>query len=240
MKARTFAILILVGGACAAHAQQATPPPSTPTPTPTKAPQGLRGKLNFKPVGLGFPMGRVDAGSRGDGDEVASLYVISPEDLGLSARAQPTLFWYQTAPAELPFEISVLKPNDPTPVMLVRQTGATTRGFHHLNLGDHGVTLSPGTDYQWVVALVRDPQSRSKDIVSSGWIRHVRDDGSTHRPDAAGYAAAGYWYDTVTTLFAQIDAHPQDAQLAADRRDLFVQVGLPPLPSIPAAKRRQE
>jgi len=45
------------------------------------------------------------------GDDVASLYVISPEDVGLTARAQPTLYWYQTAPAQLPFEIRDHKAN---------------------------------------------------------------------------------------------------------------------------------
>ncbi len=238
---RWITLMIVFGGW--AFAQEPALPPATPAPATPLAikPVGpsLRGKLIYKPIGRGAPAGRVDAGSRGDGDEVASLYVISPEDVGLTTHLQPSLHWYQTAPAQLPFEISILKPNDPTPLMLVRQTGATSRGFHHLDLAEHGVSLAPGTDYQWVVALVRDPQSRSKDIVSSGWIRHVQgDEGSARRQDAAGYAAAGYWYDTITALFAQIEAHPQDAQLAADRRDLFVQVGLPPLPNIPAVKRR--
>jgi len=234
--ATMFALVAWAAGQQAA--KPATPVPSTPVVIKPGGPS-LRGKLIYRSLGLGAPDGRVDAGSRGDGDEVASLYVIAPENVGLTIRAQPSVYWYQTAPAQLPFEISILKPNDPTPVMLVRQTGATTRGFHHLDLGEHGVTLAPGTDYQWVVALVRDPQSRSKDIVSSGWIRHTQPSESTAlRQDAAGYAAAGYWYDTITALFAQIEAHPQDAQLAADRRDLFAQVGLPPLPVIPAIKRR--
>lgn len=222
-----------------AHAQQsATPPPATPAPTPGKTAPGLRGRLIFKPIGMGAPSGRVDAGSRGDGDEVASLYVIAPENIGLSGRSQPLLYWFQTAPAALPFEISILKPNDPTPVLRVRQSKATTGGFHHLDLAEHGVQLAPGVDYQWVVALVRDPQSRSRDIVSSGWIRYTpARDKEEGRADATSLAAAGLWYDTVSALFAQISARPGDVQLAADRRDLFAQVGLPPLPSLPPAKR---
>jgi len=66
-------------------------------------------------------------------------------------------------------------------------------------------------------------------------IRHVARGGGK---DPASLAAAGLWYDTVTALFAQIEARPGDPQLAADRRDLFVQVGLPPLPNIPAPKRK--
>jgi hypothetical protein len=225
---------LLALAACAAHAQQTAAPAQTPTPTPAKSPS-LKGKLPFKPVGMGFPRGRVDAGSRGDGDEITSLYVISPDDLGLSARAQPRLYWFQTKPAELPFEFSILRPNDPKPVLHVKRTGKTTSGFHHLDLAAEGVSLTPGVDYQWVVALVRDPQSRSRDIVSSGWIRHVTREAGK---DPASLAAAGLWYDTVSTLFAQIEARPNDPQLSADRRDLFTQVGLPPLPSIAPPKRR--
>jgi len=235
---RLIATMILLNGW--AFAQPSAPPPGTPAPaTPPAVKPGvpsLRGKLIYKPIGRGAPAGRVDAGSRGDGDEVASLYVLAPEHVGLTTRAQPTLFWFQTAPASLPFEISILIPNDPTPVLHVRRSNATTGGFHHLDLADHGVRLAPGVDYQWVVALVRDPQSRSRDIVSSGWIRYSAPPGSTSS-DSAAAVRAGYWYDLMTTLFAQITARPGDAQLAADRRDLLTQVGLPPLPAIPA--RRQ-
>jgi hypothetical protein len=225
--------LILTIGLCTmlAHGQQATPTPRpTPTPPMFKPAASLRGKLNYKPIGEGVPAGRVDAGSRGDGDEVASLYVLAPEDVGLTAYSQPSLYWFQTAPARLPLEISILKPNDPTPALRLRRSTATASGFQHIDLADHGVSLAAGIDYQWVVALVRDPESRSRDIVSSGWIKHVtrKRAGSS---DAAAYAADGFWYDAVTALFAQIAANPHDSQLQADRRDLFTQVGLPPLPT---------
>jgi hypothetical protein len=229
--------LILVLGLCLvhaqAHAQQPVSLPGTPAPTPGKPASSLKGKLIYKPVGLGFPVGRVDAGSRGDGDEVASLYVIAPEHVGFTARSQPSLYWFQTGPATLPFEISVLKPNEPKPVLLIRRPEATTGGFHHLDLADHGVTLEPGVDYQWVVALVRDPQSRSRDIVSSGWIRYDTTRNTGSRSDASAYASSGLWYDAVTALFGQLGTHPRDSQLIADRRDLFTQVGLPPLPDVP-------
>jgi hypothetical protein len=237
---RTLIVIMCLLGSCA-FAQQpaprsATPKPATPTPTPAKpSAPSLKGKLIYKPVGLGAPAGRVDAGSRGDGDDVTSLYVLAPNDVGFATSARPTLFWFQTNPAELPFELSVLKPNDPNPILHIRKTGPTTAGFHRLDLAGHGVSLEPGVDYQWVVALVRDPQSRSRDIVSSGWIRHVAREGGK---GPANLAAAGLWYDTITALFAQIEARPNDSQLAADRRDLFVQVGLPPLPSVPAPKRK--
>lgn len=223
-------------------AQQPTPRPATPkpaTPAPSKPPApSLKGRLIFKSLGLGAPAGRVDAGSRGDGDEISSLYVLAPDEVGLTSRSQPTLYWFQTKPAELPFEISILQPNDPKPVLHIRKTGPTTSGFHRFDLGEQGVQLASGVDYQWVVALVRDPQSRSRDIVSSGWIRHTSTKDGAARGDTASLAAARLWYDTITALFAQIEAHPRDPQLAADRRDLLTQVGLPPLPEVPKVSKR--
>ena len=239
MKFSHLLVAILIF-ASAAHAQQPatptpTPAPVTPTPVHPAVPS-LKGKLLYKPIGRGAPAGRVDAGSRGDGDEVASLYVLAPEHVGLTTRSQPSLFWFQTAPTRLPFEISLLKPNDPEPVLRVRRTDASAGGFQHLDLVDHGVSLAPGVDYQWVVALIRDPESRSRDIISSGWIRHVDKRDSPHGSSPAHYAAEGIWYDAVAELFKKIVARPRDPQLAADRRDLLTQVGLPPLPTIP--KRR--
>lgn len=231
-----FVALLMLGSA--SHAQQPaspTPAPVTPTPTNPALPT-LKGKLLYKPIGRGAPAGRVDAGSRGDGDEVASLYVLAPEEVGLTTSSQPSLVWFQTAPARLPFEISLLKPNDPKAVLRVRRTDASAGGFQHLDLADHGVRLEPDTDYQWVVALVRDPQSRSRDIVASGWIRHVDKRDALRGSSPARFAAEGIWYDAVAELSKQIAARPRDPQLAADRRDLLMQVGLPPLPTIP--KRR--
>ena len=241
MSRGTLILMMSFLGTCAS-AQQITQPPATPAPaTPPAAKTAvpsLRGKLIYKPIGRGAPAGRVDAGSRGDGGDVASLYVLAPDHVGLTTHSQPSLFWYQTAPAHLPFEISILKPNDPTPVLRIRRPDAAASGFQHLDLAAHGVSLVSGVDYQWVVALVRDPQSRSRDIVSSGWIRRVaaksRLAGSS---DPAVYADEGIWYDAVSALFEKIAAHPLDAQLASDRRDLLTQVGLPPLPVAPVSKR---
>lgn len=216
-------------------AQQTVSPKGTPAPVTPPAVPSLRGKLIYKLIGRGAPAGRIDAGSRGDGDEVASLYVLAPEHVGLTTRSQPSLFWFQTAPVRLPFEISIVKPNDPTPVLRVRRGDASVSGFQHLDLADHGVSLAPGIDYQWVVALVRDPQSRSRDIVSSGWIRHVGNRDGLRGSSPAVYAAEGIWYDAVSELFEKIAARPHDPQLAVDRRDLLTQVGLPPLPTF--AKR---
>lgn len=198
-----------------------TPKPAEPAPTPS-----LRGALTYKPFLRGVPGGRIDAGSRGDGDALASLYVLAPDHVGLTTKPQPTLYWFQTAPAETAFELTLLRPGRPAPLLEVRLENARRAGLRRLRLADHGCTLEPGVEYQWVIALVRDPASRSRDIVSSGWIKR-RAPLSLAGPSAAEYAAHGVWHDALEALCEEIEARPADAHLRAIRADLLVQAGLP-------------
>jgi hypothetical protein len=219
-------LFVVLAGASPVAAQQATPSPAkaaTPkpaaSPTPASVPS-LRGKLNLKSPNLGAPGSRVDAATRGDGDEIASLYVLTPETIGLTARAQPSLFWYQTKPARLPFEFALLRPGQAAPVLALRWPDGLRAGFQRLRLAEHGVSLEPNVDYQWVVALVRDPKSRSRDILSSGWIRRQVD-----------VAPSEAWYDRLETLLDRIAASPRDPRLRAQRSALLRSVGL----AIPAS-----
>lgn len=205
----------------------ATPRPATATPvaTPVAAPPSLRGRLTYKPVLRGVPAGRVDAGSRGDGDEIASLYALAPQHVGLTTRSQPVLHWFQTRPADVPFELAILRENQPRPLLRVRRDDARRSGFQRLDLGEHGVVLAEGVEYQWVIALIRDSESRSRDIVSSGWIKRVPPLASP-QPSAVVFAEQGIWYDALDTIMRQVAARPKDLALRAVRDDLLAQVQL--------------
>lgn len=228
---RLLAVLACVAGHGWVAAQEPKPSPATPIPKPAATPAAvpsLLGKLTFKPVLRGAPAGRVDAASRGDGDEVASLYVLAPAQVGLTTKAQPTLYWYQTRPAEVPCEFALLRENQAEPVLRVAFKDARRAGWQQLSLAAHAVTLEPGVEYQWVVALVRDPGNRSRDIVSSAWVQRVPALAGG-RPTPQDYAAHGIWYDALEALSEKIAAHPGDQRLQAVRDDFLSQVGLPHL-----------
>jgi hypothetical protein len=101
-------------------------------------------------------------------------------------------------------------------------------------LSDHDVKLVPGVEYQWVVALITDPDNRSSDLVASGVIKRVESSSELRQKLAQAtptslpsvYAEEGIWYDALSALSDQIDAHPEDAALGATRADLLRQVGL--------------
>ncbi len=233
-----WVVLAVVVGVTALGAEAPKPalPPATPPPQKTGA-GSLQGRLNFKPMGRGVPGGRVDAASRGDGDEVASLYVLAPEELGRTSKARPTLYWLQTRAADVPFEFALLRPQQAEPVLRISSKSAHRAGLQHLAMAEHGVTLEPGVEYQWVVALIRDPANRSRDIVSSGWIQRVPPL-PMGRPTPQDYATHGIWYDAFDMLSETIREHPGDRHPRAVRDDFLGQVGLPHISAAEGAGAR--
>ncbi|HVM60471.1 MAG TPA: DUF928 domain-containing protein [Verrucomicrobiae bacterium] len=201
-----------------------TPPPATPSGT----------KVVYKPPLRGAPAVRIDGGSRGSGISLVCLTVLTPNDTALTVQAQPSLFWYQSQPEDVPVELTILAHNVAHPLLEVHLPNARNAGIQRLNLSDHNVKLVPGVEYEWVVALVVDPENRSKDVVASGWIERVDPPPSLQsRLAHAGsedlpaiYAEEGIWLDTMTAMASLIDARPNDRSLQQDRAALLQQVGL--------------
>ncbi|MEN9677497.1 MAG: hypothetical protein RIS76_3393 [Verrucomicrobiota bacterium] len=204
------------------HAQEAAQKPKPPA------------TVRFRPQVTGAPSVRLTGGSRGTGTAATTLDVLAPDDVGVTTQEQPSLFWFQSKPAEARFELTLLQENKVKPLVQVMVERSTKSGIQRLKLSDHGVKLSPGVEYQWVVALITDSDNRSSDLVASGVIKRVEptDDlkrkvaGAPAETLAAIYGEAGIWYDALALLSDQIDAHPEDKSLREVRADLLRQVGL--------------
>lgn len=207
------------------QAQTNQPAPAATPPAP---------KVRFRPQTSGGESVRVTGGSRGSGPETVALDVLAPGEVGLTTQDQPSLFWFQSKPANARFELTLLQDNKIKPLVDVKVERAAKAGIQRLRLNDQNVKLVPGVEYQWVVALITDPDNRSKDLVASGVIKRIEpsadlkeklgkaDPGSL----PAVYAEAGIWYDALSVLSDQIDAHPDDQALRQTRADLLRQVGL--------------
>jgi hypothetical protein len=188
----------------------------------------------YKPPLLGTPAVRIDGGSRGSGVSLICLTVLTPDQTALTVQEQPSLFWYQSDPADVPFELTLLTGNTVQPLLQLQLPSARNAGIQRLNLADHNVKLVPGVEYEWVVALVVDPKNRSKDVVASGWIERVEPSASLRSRLANAraedlpsvYAEEGIWLDMLTAMSALIDAHPKDRPLQEARTALLDQVGL--------------
>jgi len=160
--------------------------------------------------------------------------VLAPDQVGVTTQEQPSLFWFQSKPADAKFELTLLQENKVKPLVQVKVDRSTKAGIQRLKLSDHNVKLAAGVEYQWVVALITDPDNRSSDLVASGMIKRVEASGdlqaqvgkATPTSLPSVYAEAGIWYDALAVLSDQIDAHPGDQNLRATRVDLLRQVGL--------------
>ncbi len=107
-------------------------------------------------------------------------------------------------------------------------------GIHRIRLSDFDVELQAGTEYEWSVSIVVDPDERAKDVVATGWIKCVeRSDDLKSRLASEGatgairvYADQGLWYDALTALGDRIEQSPGDPELTEMRESLLRQVGL--------------
>lgn len=233
--ARISLIAVLVANAVGTPRLQAANPPA-PSPTPAAAPRSTNAPpaLKFRPMTMGSPSVRVTGGSRGTGDNTLLLDALVPDEVGLTTQEQPSLFWFQSKPSKAKLELTVLQQKNAKPLMRFHLDHADKAGIHRVRLAEHGVKLKPGMEYQWVVALVNDPENRSKDLVASGVIKRVEPSPeltaklskSNPNMNAAAYADSGIWYDALTSISDEIAARPQDPSLRKARAELLRQVGL--------------
>lgn len=194
------------------------PPAEQASPSETEV------SVLYVPPEIGFPGRRIGAGTRGMGRK-ASLQILAPDHLGYTTEEQPTLYWYLAEPTTLRIEFTIRDETSVEPLLEVELKKPARAGVQAVRLADHGVRLLPGTNYQWFVSLVPDPERRSKDFLVGAWIaRGEPPQGCC--PNALASAQAGLWYDAVGTLSAGIDAAPRDATLRAQRAALLEQVGL--------------
>jgi hypothetical protein len=145
-------------------------------PRPVAAPQPAPPKtsgVKFRPPPTGISAVRVTGGSRGAGDKTVTLDVLAPNDIGMTTQEQPSLYWFQSKPANAKFELTVVQENKVKPVVHMTVDRAANAGIQRVKLSEFNAKLEPGVEYQWVVALISDPENRSTDLIASGVIKRI-------------------------------------------------------------------
>lgn len=189
----------------------------------------------YRPPKRGAPGGRVGGGTRGVQREVFVLSVLAPDHTGLTVSEQPFLYWFISNPTSFPVELTVMDLQAVQPILETRIPPPVQAGVHRVRLADYGIRLSSGAAYRWYVAVVPDPDRRSKDILAGGVIERVEvPEGIKSKLAQAGnaelpflYAEAGLWYDALRAISELIEAAPQDHELRKRRAALLAQVRLP-------------
>ncbi len=212
---------LLKGSPSLAHAQK-------PQPHTLKTPV-------YKPPRRGAPAPgrRVGGGTRGTNKSLPVVSILAPDHTGLTVQEQPALYWFASALVDAPIELTVIDEKGIQPVLETRLAPPTQPGVQRVRLADYGVRLTAGERYQWSIALVLDPEHRSKDITAIGAIKRIkRSEVESTLTDVANteapyrYADAGLWYDAVMAISDLIDAAPNDLDLRSQRAGLLEQVGL--------------
>ncbi len=183
--------------------------------------------------GAPAPGRRVGGGTRGTNKSLPVVSVLAPDHTGLTVQEQPALYWFASAVVDAPIELTVIDEKGIQPVLETRLAPPTQPGVQRVRLADYGVRLTAGERYQWSIALVLDPEHRSKDITATGAIKRIKRSEvesiltavtNAEAPDR--YAGAGLWYDAVMAISDLIDAAPEDLDLRSQRAGLLEQVGL--------------
>jgi hypothetical protein len=214
--------------------QPAQQPPSSKPATTSPEKNPARPAVIYRPA-AGVAVGaRLTGGSRGTGEAAVRLDVLAPDETGLTTQEQPSLFWYQSKPAKASFELTLLEEDSVKPILQVKSEQSVQAGIQRLKLADHGVRLTPGVEYRWVVALITDPGNRSSDLIASGFLKRIEPSNDLQARLAKAspvekpgiYAEAGIWHDALASLSDLIDSRPEAQNLREERADLLRQVGL--------------
>lgn len=188
----------------------------------------------YRPPLRGAPTRRVGGATRGDQEWDLVLSVLAPEETGLTAHASPDLYWYLSKADSRPAVFALIRDDLVEPVAELSLGERPAGGIAKVALADAGIRLEPGVLYEWSIALVTDPEARSKDVVSSATLL-LREPSADLRRDldagdlagrAALYAGNGYWYDAIAALSAGIARDAGAATWRSIRADLLEQVGL--------------
>ena len=212
---------------------------ATPAPSPVVAAAPVvkpaAGKPVYRPPMMGAPSLRVGGGSRGGTGSDATLAALVPDHVGFTTKADPSLFWYQSKPANARLEITVVEPKKPKPLARMQAKNASRTGIQRINLSKFNIALQPGVSYKWSIALVTDAQKRSLDVVASGVITRIPESDAlaaklktatpAERPFV--YAEAGVWYDALESISDLIDSNPTEKEFRVQRAELLEQIGLP-------------
>jgi len=189
----------------------------------------------YRPPLRGAPVGRIAGGSRGIMDEYPTLLVVlSPDHTGLTTQEQPSLYWFLAEVMPHPIELTIIEEQAIHPILETRIPSPKQPGVQSIHLADCDVRLQPGVKYKWFVALVPDPDRRSKDILAWGEIERVEPTAKLQKDLAEMgrarspyvYAEEGLWYDALAAVSDLIDTAPADVIFRKQRASLLEQVGL--------------
>ncbi|MDM8545432.1 DUF928 domain-containing protein [Candidatus Venteria ishoeyi] len=192
------------------------------------------------PVVLGKPKQTVGGATRGHDDVIAEMFLAvlaTPDHMGRTIHAQPTLYWVLTVPLNEQINITLSNMEQDMrgdPPLLDFYIEKPHAGIHKLDLVQHGVTLEPDIEYTWGIEVLLDTHNHSQNISAMADIVRIQPDFTLRQSldvtqlsqQAFIYAKAGLWYDAINVLGSMIEKYPDKSKFYQQRAALLTQVGL--------------
>jgi hypothetical protein len=176
------------------------------------------------------------APNRGGSDDLPSLYILAPDDVGLTIQEQPVVFWYLSKPTKtaLVFTLMADDPKTKEPLLELK-LDAEKAGIQSIELAKYPVKLELNVRYQLSLALKPLNNQGSKDVFCSALIQRT----VPQRPLVVQMTAmsdpwekvkllaqSSVFYDALTLLSRQIAADEKNGAWHERRASLLQQVGL--------------
>jgi len=183
----------------------------------------------YSPPRRATPRAMVSGGLRGTRGLSKPLALV-PAHVALTSASSPSLFWWIGAAPPEGTSVVLTVTNDETPEPLAEVVLPLPQrsGIQRVRLGDHGVELAPGVEYEWSISLGSDPASHANDQIAHGYITRVAEPaelgGTPH--GAGALAAAGLWYDALAAVSDEIEVRASDPRPRAARNALLEQAKL--------------
>jgi hypothetical protein len=231
---------------CTTKATASTPKKAPRQNPPPKSNQQKRKRIRFVPSGIGAPIKRSDAATRGNCDDKLlvkeqknsynQLTALIPEkEVSLTINAAPTIAFYipPGCVEEMQFSLVDTATNQTSKTSLEPPPSSGIVNLNLSRLRDFA-SLVIGRKYQWELKIVADSRDSSADKSVNGFIQHATLNSTlaeelksakiNDRPSL--YANNSLWLDTVATLFAARQANPEDTDVNADWNELMTSQGL--------------
>lgn len=189
-------------------------------------PQGVEVPI-YVPLPRGHIPVRVGAATRGI--RAGEIEALAPDHVAFTTAAQPVLWWYLPEATSARVDFILVDTARPDPLVDITLHRGAGPGAHPVPLAEHGVRLETGRAYQWLVALVPNPRSRSEDVVSGGIVQRVAVGpelrGALESSPASQrwrvYARYGVWYEALSGISEQIRRQPGNRSLRSQRAQLL-------------------
>ena len=191
------------------------------------------------PPNVGIPGRRRAAGTRAPGcvtGDVPLTALLPENSYGLKIGNLPTWFWYkpETIATTAEFLLRDRSGNSVYQANLALPADAQIVSFTL----PEAVSLEAGAEYQWYFSIVCDPDDRSQDLFTEGWIGSVAPTVERNGLSVEALLSGGFWYDAIATIARQRRSSlPLGSNTnSASWRSLLDSVGLGELSDLPLSE----